>query len=135
MEKLLSLALVVLDGLALERRAFNTRRLTMAALLTALSGLALLGATGCAVAALWIYLAAAYGPVGGALGSTTVLLILSGALFVAARGQFREGERLAPPKPSLADELTGEAQRLFLRHKGSALLTALLAGLAAGRSK
>jgi hypothetical protein len=136
MDNLLNLALFVLsDVLPAQRKPSNTRRVTTAAILAAFAAVALVAGLGCAVAALWIYLAAMYGALGGAIGSTAVLLILSGALVVIARNQFRDQEKPATGKVSLGEELGAELQLLFTRHKGSALLSALLAGLAAGRGK
>lgn len=136
MDKLLNLILVILsDVIPSEHRATNTRRVTTAAACAALSAVALIAALGCATAAIWIYLAAAYGPLGGALGCTATLLVVSGALVLVARGQFQDELRTTKGSTSLGEELTKELHKIFLRHKGSALLTALIAGFAAGKGK
>jgi hypothetical protein len=135
MDKLLNLALFVLsDVLPNERKSANTRRVTTAAVCAALAAAALLAGLGCGVAAIWIYLESVYNPLTAALSCTAVLLVISGALILIARGQFRE-EQQAGGRSAPGDGLAQELRYLFLRHKGSALLTALIAGLAAGRGK
>ena len=86
------------------------------------------------IAAAWIWLETVYNPLSAALICMAALVVISGVLILVARGQFREEQR-ASARPTRSDDLARELRHLFLRHKGSALLTALIAGLAAGRGK
>jgi hypothetical protein len=135
MDKLLNLALFVLsDVIPSERRDANTRRITAAAVCGALSAIAFLTGFGFGVAALWVWLATLYNTLSANLICTVVLLVLSGILILVARGQFQKEQRDSG-RATIGDDLARELRYLFLRHKGSALLTALIAGLAAGRGK
>jgi hypothetical protein len=135
MDKLLNLALFILaDVIPSEHRRANTRRATTAAVCAALAAIALLAGVGFGIAALWIWLETLYNPLSAALICMAALLVISGVLILVARGQFREEQR-ASARSTLGDDLARELRYLFLRHKGSALLTALIAGLATGRGK
>jgi hypothetical protein len=88
----------------------------------------------CLITALWIYIAPSIGPAGAALVCGGIFLIVSGGLTLVARTMFGADSAAAPASvsPLLADDMVAQLRRGFEKHKGAALLAALLAGMAAG---
>jgi hypothetical protein len=112
-------------------------RLVVVATCGALAAVMMLGAIGCLAAALWIYTLPSLGPVGAPLVVAAAFLILTLVLVAIACRIRRPGRRKAAAAPSAAASLTPEIARILRDHKGTVLLAAALAGMAAasGRRK
>jgi hypothetical protein len=106
-------------------------RVMSAALMAILAAACALTALGCAVAALWLAMRPLVGPAAALLIAAGALLAVAAALLLAARrgvtGRAAPGRGAAP-----GADATAELARLVGEHKGVFLLSALLAGLAAG---
>lgn len=118
------------------RMGRRARRMTSAAWCALLATTFATASVGCGVAALWIFVLPAVGPVGAPLIAAGALLLLCVALVVTIRGILRR--RPAPisaaavPDAAIPALLIAEASRLLDENKGAALLAALLAGAVAG---
>jgi hypothetical protein len=112
-------------------------RLVVVALCATLAALMLLGALGCLAAALWIYTAPHLGPVGAPLVVAAAFVILALILVAVACRSKRPARRKAAAAPAAAASLAPEIARILKDHKGTVLLAAALAGMAAasGRRK
>jgi len=112
-------------------------RLVVVAACAALAAVMMLGAIGCLAAALWIYTLPSLGPVGAPLVVAAALLILTLILVAIACRIRRPGRRKAAAASSAAASLAPEIARILRDHKGTVLLAAALAGMAAasGRRK
>src|SRR5258708_30244002 len=90
-----------------------------------------LAAIGCLTAALWIYALPLLGPSGAPAAVTGVFLVVSVALFYAARRLVRP---VGPERSTAPPEGSVDAQvaKLIAEHKTTVLVTAFLAGLNAG---
>lgn len=107
----------------------------LAATLCATFAAALLAVSvGCTSAALWIWAVPRFGPVGAPLAVAASLLVLGLAALLLMRHLSRSRRAACRSNPP-PDILLAEAMRVFKDHKGSVLLAALMAGLAAGRSE
>jgi hypothetical protein len=108
-------------------------RLVVVALCATLAAVMMLGALGCLAAALWIYTLPSLGPVGAPLVVAAALLVVTLILVGIACRVRRPGGRKAAAAGSLAPEIA----RILKDHKGTVLLAAALAGMAAasGRRK
>ena len=106
-------------------------RAMSAALMAILAAACALSALGCAVAALWLAMLPLVGPVAALLIAGSTWLAVAAALLVVVRravtGPAAAGTGAAP-----GADATAELARLVGEHKGAFLLSALLAGLAAG---
>ena len=97
----------------------------------------ILGAVGCAMAGLWIYVGRHLGPVAAPLITAAALLILAGlALLLPRLPHRRRRPRVANIDPAvsvtaLVDKLPG----LYRDHKTTILLGAVLLGLLSGRGR
>jgi len=102
-----------------------------AALVAILAAACALAALGCAVAALWLALRPLVGPVAAWLIGAGALLAVAATLLIVVR---RAVKRRGAPGPGAAPgaDAIAELARLVGEHKGAFLLSALLAGLAAG---
>jgi hypothetical protein len=111
----------------------TTGRMTAAALCASLAAASAIAAGGCAAVALWLFAIPYVGPVAAPLVAAGGLLVLCVVLMVVARGILHYRRRASGPTiaPGL---LLGDALRLFNENKGTMLLAALVAGLAAGNS-
>jgi hypothetical protein len=111
-------------------------RVSAAAWCAALAAAFATASTGCAVAALWLFVLPEVGQVGAALIAAAALLLLCFSLLAIVQGIFRR--RTTPPRAAAVPRaavpalLIAEASRLFQENKGAALLAALLAGVNAG---
>lgn len=109
-------------------------RAATSAALGAVALICIIAALGCAIAALWIYLAPLLGPagaplvVGGALLSIAVLVAIVMRYGIGASRRSRPGN-------DASSLLLAETQRLLKDHKGSVLTGAILAGLVAGLTR
>lgn len=133
MNELLKLALMfVTESRGHPRGGGNATRMTAAALCTAFAVVTITAGMACGVAALWIYLAPLIGAAGAALSAAGVFLLLSGILMFVAPSMFRPAENVAVTGEPGTDEIAALLRTSFGRHKGVTLLTALVAGIAAG---
>jgi hypothetical protein len=112
-------------------------RLVLVALCAALAAVMMLGALGCLAAALWIYTLPSLGPVGAPLVVAAAFLIVTLILVAVACRLRRPGWRKAAAAPAAGASLAPEIARLLKEHKGTVLLAAAIAGMAAasGRRK
>ena len=95
---------------------------------------AMLGALGCLAAALWIYTLPSLGPVGAPLVVAAAFAIVTLILVAVACRVRRPGPRKAAGAPAAAS-LAPELARILKEHKGTVLLAAALAGMAAASSR
>ena len=133
--KLVTSALLAAGGVN-HLRATITRLLVVAVCAT-LAAVMMLGALGCLAAALWIYTLPCLGPVGAPLVVAAAFLIVTLILVAVACRIRRPGRRKAAAAPGAAASLAPEIARILKDHKGTVLLAAALAGMAAagGRRK
>jgi hypothetical protein len=137
MDALVRAAAIELGAIAARGRMGRTaRRMTVVAWCAMLATTFATASVGCAVAALWVFVLPAVGPVGAPLIAAGALLLLCLALVATIRGILRR--RPAPlsaaavPDAAIPALLIAEASRLLDENKGAALLAALLAGAVAG---
>lgn len=106
-----------------------TIRMTIAALCAGLATVLMLGALGCAVTALWIFMLPFLGPIGAPLIIAAALLVA--ALIMAAIVWLVGRHDRRKPDLAMAPQLLlSEATRFFSEHKGAVMLAALVAGMA-----
>ncbi|MHB1207295.1 MAG: hypothetical protein ACYCZX_17125 [Rhodospirillaceae bacterium] len=133
MEKLIKIAIMAFTELRMAQRM--TGKISAAALLTLFAFFTFLGMVGCGVAAFWLYLAPRVGDAGAAMWSAVLLFGFTAGLsvggYLCLRGNGNGGG--AAPKPFF-DEIGAEVARAVGESKGSVLLSALLAGMAFGKS-
>jgi len=112
-------------------------RLIVVALCATLAAVMMLGVLGCLAAALWIYALPCLGPVGAPLVVAGAFLILTLILVAIACRIRRPGRRKAAAAPAAAASMAPELARILRENKGTVLLAAALAGMAAagGRRK
>jgi hypothetical protein len=106
-------------------------RLVVVGLCATLAAVMMLAALGCLAAALWIYTLPCLGPVGAPLVVAGAFLILTLILVAIACRIRRPGRRKAAAAPAAAS-LAPELARILRENKGTVLLAAALAGMAAG---
>jgi hypothetical protein len=111
----------------------TTGRMTAAALCASLAAVSAIAAGGCAAVALWLWAIPHVGPVGAPLVAAGGLLVFCAVLMIVARGIVQRRRRAAAAMPASGLRLD-ELLRLFNENKGTVLLAALVAGLAAGNS-
>jgi len=133
MDKVLNLALMVLSEMqtAERRRDIGPRTTRASAACMVLAAIMIVAAIGCAVAAVWIYLAFTYSALAAAVGTAVALGAAAGLLVVLSKSA-REERAVQSAKPSIGDDLMSDLTKTFQHNKGAALLAALLAGVAAG---
>jgi hypothetical protein len=121
-------------GLIESGRVGNARaatiRMTTAALCAGLAVVLMLGALGCAVTALWIFMLPSLGPVGTPL-AVAVTLSVAAVIMAAIVWLVWRYDRRKPDVTMAPQLLLSEATRLFSEHKGAVMLAALVAGMAA----
>jgi hypothetical protein len=132
--KLIASTLLATGGVDLQA---TITRLAVVALCAALAAVMMLGALGCFAAALWIYTLPSLGPVGAPLVVAAGFLIVTLILVAVACHLRRPGRRKAAVAPAAGASLAPEIARLLKEHKGTVLLAAAIAGMAAasGRRK
>jgi hypothetical protein len=133
--KLVTSALLAAGGVNQLRAALA--RLVLVAVCATLAAVMMLGALGCLAAALWIYALPSLGPVGAPLVVAAAFLIVTLILVALACRIRRPARRKAAAAPAAAASLAPEIARILKDHKGTVLLAAALAGMAAasGRRK
>ena len=112
-------------------------RLVVVAACAALAAVMMLGVLGCLAAALWIYTLPSLGPVGAPLVVAGAFLIVTLILVAIACRVRRPGRRKPAAAPAGSASLAPELARILRDNKGTVLLAAALAGMAAasGRRK
>ena len=104
-----------------------------------LAAILFLGALGCAIAGLWIYVGRHLGPVGAPLICAAALVLLAGLALVLCRlprGPARPRPRTAAADPMAGlSHLTESLPALFRDHKTAILLGAALLGILSGRGR
>lgn len=130
MGDLIKLVLALADGSG--RRPASTCVACAAVGGVAAAGCAI-AALACALAALWIYALPRVGAAGAPLVVAGVLVTI--CLFMALVVRYGLAPRPAPSAAAAPGLLLADAARLIQDHKGPVLMTALLAGLIAGRGE
>ncbi|MFI4988563.1 MAG: hypothetical protein ACHQF3_14090 [Alphaproteobacteria bacterium] len=131
MARVLNLLIAALVQSAAEHGRRAAWHAVSAALIAALAAACVLAALGCAVAALWLAMLPLVGPLAAPLIAAAALLVVAAALFVVARRTMPG--RASPRTGALPDaDAIAELARLIGEHKVAFLLSAILAGLAAG---
>jgi hypothetical protein len=126
METILKLALAVLAArTTAERDGCRAGRLALVGVAFVAAAIALVGALGCAVAALWIRVAPSLGEAGAALVAALAFLVLASVLAGAGALALRR------TKPARSNDLLGSLLESGLGEKLIVLLTALVAGIIA----
>jgi len=111
MDGLIKLVLAVITHVATARRLGTVApRLIAATVLAVMALMIALGAIGCAVAALWIFLLPQLGPAGAPLVAAGALLVLCGILLGGAYAVLRR-----QPKPAESRQLPPRTRLLPLR--------------------
>lgn len=125
------LGLVAQFALGAERGGQQPPRIIVAIACGVGISLAAFGAVGCFIAALWVGLLPALGPVGAPLVCAGVLLLI--CVILALFAFFSSRRRSPPPIAALSDAFQGFDPGPFLRqHKFDLLIGALLLGLMTG---
>ena len=133
MEKLIKIAILAFSELRMAQRM--TGKISAAALLTVFAFFTFLGTLGCGVAAFWLYLAPRVGDAGAAMWSAVLLFGFTASLGLGGYFCIRGNGNSRGPAPKLFfDEIGAEVARAVGESKGSVLLSALLAGMAFGKS-
>lgn len=119
----------------LSRLASETRRAVLDAAVALVAAIMALGATGCAVAALWLLLAPRTGAAGAALAAAVALLAAGGAV-IGLRRHFA----LPPPVPEQPStppepDMSTAAAQSFSANKMALILAALAAGVATAEAQ
>jgi hypothetical protein len=114
--------------------ADHARRLVVASLGAAAACILGIAAIGCAAASLWIFAIPRLGPAGAPLVVAFALLAI-GLAVVMLTGRRLKRRRTPPPSSAEASLMLADAMRLLKDHKAAVLMTALLAGFAAGSDK
>jgi hypothetical protein len=111
----------------------TTGRMTAAALCASLGAVSAIAAGGCAAVALWLFAIPYVGAAGAPLVAAGGLLVFCVVLMIVARGILHYHRR-APSSAAAPGLRLEDVLRLFSENKGTVLLAALVAGLAAGNS-
>jgi hypothetical protein len=129
MGKLVGSILMMLTQMRLAQRL---GRISGAAKWAALAALCGLGAVTALLVALWVFLIPRLGPEVAALAMAGLFAVLCLGFALAARATLNPGRTSAAPDEDRAVE---ELKALFAKHKGTALLSAVLAGMAMANGK
>ncbi|MGE3334984.1 MAG: hypothetical protein AB7I36_15165 [Rhodospirillaceae bacterium] len=126
MDKLVKMALMMLAEMRLAQRV---SRFSGAAKWLVLAALCGIGALFALVAALWLFLIPRIGSDAAALSMGILLAALSGLFALVARATLHPHK--APHViQDAGDETMAELKDMFVKHKGTAILSALIAGIA-----
>jgi hypothetical protein len=126
MDKLVKMALMMLAEMRLAQRV---SRFSGAAKWLVLAGLCGLGAGFALVAALWLYLIPRIGADAAALSMGVLLAALSGLFALVARATLHPNKTVHPTHDA-GEETMADLKDMFVKHKGTAILSALIAGIA-----
>ena len=126
------LALRLAEGGAVQHPQPAIARTACAAVAAMMAGCCAVAAVACSLAALWIFAVPYVGPSGAPLVVACALLVMSfGLLLVARYGLKPRPVPVSSEAPSTV--LLLEATQMLKDHKVSVLISAVLAGLVAGR--
>ncbi len=131
MEKLIKMALMMLAEMRLTQRV---SRVSGAAKWLVLAGLCGVTSLGALAAALWLFLIPRIGGDAAALVMGVLFAALSGLFALVARATLQQPNRQQQISSDDDDGLA-DLKDMFAKHKGTAILSALLAGLAMGNGK
>ncbi len=126
MDKLVKMALMMLAEMRVAQRV---SRFSGAAKWLVLAAICGTGAGVALVAALWLYLIPRIGADAAALSMGILLAALSGLFALVARATLHP-HKAAQINPDAGDETMAELKDMFVKHKGTALLSAVIAGIA-----
>ena len=132
MEKLIKMALMMLAEMRVAQRV---SRFSGAAKWMLLAGLCGIASVVALIAALWLFLIPRIGSDAAALAMGVLLAALSGLFALIARATLHpnRGDSIAQDDDGLPD--LKDLKDLFVKHKGTVILSAVLAGLAMGNGK
>lgn len=137
MERLIRLAIVAWSEMRLVERFGPKMAGAMVCALFAF--FALLAATGLGVAAVWISIADASGPIAASLWSALVFLVIAAGLLIGMKVVLGSGHHPHAPRTGVAhgasvanDELMASLHKTIGDNKTAALISAVLAGLMIG---
>jgi hypothetical protein len=129
MDKIVKMALMMLAQMRLMQRV---GRVSGAAKWAVLAGLCALGAGAALITALWLFLIPRIGADAAALSMAALLAVMSGLFALVARATLHpHGNHHVEHD----DNSFAELKDMFVKHKGTALLSAVIAGLAMGNGK
>ncbi|MCA0201667.1 MAG: phage holin family protein [Proteobacteria bacterium] len=126
MDKLVKMVLMMLAEMQLTQRV---SRFSGAAKWLALASICGIGAGVALVAALWLYLIPRIGSDAAALSMGVLLAALSGLFALVARATLHP-HKTSHVNHDANDETIAELKDMFAKHKGTALLSAVVAGIA-----
>lgn len=132
MSPLIGWALAMAQGLPVPAAPPVVTRLASVALATLAAGVSEVAAVACGLASLWIYALPYAGPGGAPLIVAGVLAAVTLTACAVGRHALRTAPPPVVPVPAFP---IAEALALINEHKGSALLAAVIAGMAAGTCK
>jgi hypothetical protein len=129
MDKIVKMGLMMLAEMRLMQRV---SRVSGAAKWAVLAALCALGAGAALITALWLFLIPRLGADAAALSMAALLAVMSGLFALVARATLHphRNHHVEPDDNSFA-----ELKDMFVKHKGAALLSAVIAGLAMGNGK
>ncbi|MCC6914087.1 MAG: hypothetical protein IT566_10330 [Rhodospirillaceae bacterium] len=126
MDKLVKTVLMMLAEMRLAQRVSRVSGAAKWLVLAAACGI---GAGAALVAALWLFLIPRIGADAAALSMGILLAALSGLFALVARATLHP-QKAAQLHPDAGDETVAELKDMFVKHKGTALLSAVIAGIA-----
>lgn len=129
MAKLVKMVLMMLAQMRLAQRVGRISGAAKWAVLAALSGVAAVIAL---FAALWLFLVPRLGPEGAALSMAGLFALLSLAFALVARARLHPNRA---PQAVSEDNSLDELKDMFAKHKGTAILSAIIAGMAVANGK
>ena len=106
----------------------SARSLAIQACAVVIASIFVFGSIGCAIAALWIFTVPKLGEAGAALVSAGFLLLM-GVLVILISQWIVRKERQKTVIPQLPFMPFAEANKLYAKNKGAALMVALVAGM------
>jgi FlaA1/EpsC-like NDP-sugar epimerase len=127
-----NLVKMVLMMLAEMRLAQRVSRYSGAAKWVVLAAICGLGAGGALVSALWLFLIPRIGADAAALSMAGVLAVLSALFLLIARATLHPHRDHHVEQD---DNTLAELKDMFVKHKGAAILSAVIAGLTMGNGK
>lgn len=133
MGNLVKMVLVMLAEMRLVQRI---SRFSGALKWMVLAALCALGAGVALIAALWLFLIPRIGADAAALTMAAVFALLTLVFSLLARNTLHPNRTVrATPRVEQEDDTVADIKDMFGRHKGSALVSAVLAGIAMGNGK
>lgn len=129
MSKLIKMALTMVAQM---RLAQGLSRVSGAAKWAALAAICGIGALIALVAALWVFLIPRIGPEAAALSIAGALAVMAVVFALVARATLHPRRT---HQTEQSEETLAELKEMFVKHKGTAILSALIAGMAMANGK